>query len=77
MPRDQARTTNRESNIAVFDLFFFAFCILRSKIVVSIYAVIFHFVEDPSSGEIKTEVCAICSTLPFYGVPDLAEILGN
>ena len=29
MPRDQARTTNRESNIAVFDLFFFAFCILH------------------------------------------------
>ena len=45
----------------------FQFCIKEIKL---------RLIVDPSSGEVRTEVSAMCTILPFYGVPDLVEILG-
>jgi len=39
--------------------------------------VIFPFEIDLESGETKLELHKMSTTIPFYGVPDLAEVLGK
>ena len=39
--------------------------------------VIFPLEIDSESGETKVELHKMSTTIPFYGVPDLAEVLGE
>ena len=39
--------------------------------------VIFPLEIDSESGETKLELHKMSTTIPFYGVPDLAEVLGE
>ena len=39
--------------------------------------VIFPVEIDSESGETKLELHKMSTTIPFYGVPDLAEVLGK
>ena len=32
---------------------------------------------DPDTSELKVDVLSVSTSLPFYGIPDLAEILGE
>ena len=44
-------------------------CITRLKL--------FFLSLDSENGETKYELCKMSTCIPFYGVPDLAELLGK
>ena len=39
--------------------------------------VFFFLYSDAESGETKVELNKVSTSIPFYGVPDLAEVLGK
>lgn len=50
-------------------------CITRLKLFFLI--VVFFLFLDSENGETKYELCKMSTCIPFYGVPDLAELLGK